>query len=333
MTMKIFQLSPAQQNELRQAYAGVPSPYAEPYRALTGLFKAFGVLPAPLLHEVLQFGRDPSSPGCMLIDGLPIDEQLPDTPVAGTVPKERPSLDSEKSLLGLAQLVGTPVGYLTEKEGQLVHHVVPMQGGEYTQSNRGSKVFLTFHNDSMFDESMVFNSHNPDYLLLLCPRGDHAGEARTLYADARLVCAELPPTTRDLLRQPRFRMAAPSNYTLLIHGAKDGEKVWSQPVPILSGPAHLPEIYIAANGVQALDPHADEALAALLQACQRVGERHSVRLAPGQAMLINNRKGVHARTVFEARYDGHDRWLLRANIRTSLWSIRDRATRDALVFA
>jgi L-asparagine oxygenase len=331
--MKTHRLAAADAARLRAAYADVPSPYADPYGALTGLYKAFGALPSALLKEILLFGRDPAGPGCMLIDGLPIDERLPDTPVAGVVPRERETLDSEKSLLGLAQLMGTPVGYRTEKDGELVHHIVPMPGGEYTQSNRGSKVFLAYHNDSMYDASMVFNSHNPDYLLLLCLRADRGGEARTMYADAREVCAELGAPTRELLRQPRFRMAAPSNYTLLIRGARDGEKVWSDPVPVLTGPAELPEIYIAANGVQALDPFAEQALNEVMGACQRVGERHSVQLQPGQAMLINNRKGVHARTVFQAHYDGHDRWLLRANIRTSLWSIRDRATEQALVFA
>jgi L-asparagine oxygenase len=237
----------------------------------------------------------------MLISGLPIDTALPHTPVGGNVPRDRPTLDSEKTLLGVAQLMGTPVGYLTEKDGELVHHVVPMRGGEYTQSNRGSKVFLTYHNDSMYDASMVFNSHSPDYLLLLCLRADHGGEAKTLYADAREISAELEPAMLGVLRQPRFRMAAPSNYTLLVHGAQSGEKVWSHPVPVLSGPPQLPEIYMAANGVRPLDEEAARALAALQQACQAVGERSSVYLQPGQAMLINNRKGVHARTVFVRR--------------------------------
>ncbi len=268
----------------------------------------------------------------MLIDGLPIDESLPATPVRGQ-PGSTLADTSEKSLLGLAQLIGVPVGYMSEKSGQIVHHVVPMPGGEYTQSNRSSKIFLNFHNDSMFDESMVFNSHNPDFLLLLCLRADKAGTARTLYADARDVTTLLDAQAHAILRQPRFRMAAPSNYTLLIRGAADGEKVWSAPVPVLSGPHTHPEIFIAANGVQPLDAEAERALKKLLDACQRIGESNGIGLKPGQALLINNRKGVHARSAFSASYDGSDRWLLRANIRNNLWDIRDRATENSLVFA
>ena len=61
--MKSFLLTQAQ---LRAAQAEVPSPYANPYSALT----------SDLLHHLLQFSRDPSSPGCLLLQGLPIDEAL-----------------------------------------------------------------------------------------------------------------------------------------------------------------------------------------------------------------------------------------------------------------
>ncbi|KJV26724.1 hypothetical protein VI06_16375 [Aquitalea magnusonii] len=319
--------------ELTQRLCEVATPHEDYQAALVGLHKAFASLPDELLQQLFHFARDPASPGIMLLEGLPLDAELPATPIEAQAQQGSIAVIAEKSLLGLAQLLGTPVGYLSEKEGNLVHHVVPMQGGEYTQSNRGSKVFLSYHNDSMYDTSGIFNSHNPDFLLLLCLRADGAGEAKTMYADARQVTAKLSKETYDVLRQPRFRMAAPSNYTLLIRQAGGSEKIWSHPVPILSGPQELPEIYIAANGVDAIDEQAGEALHQLLDACQIVGEQHAVHLRPGQALLINNRKGVHARTQFSAQYNGRDRWLLRANIRTSLWNIRDRATAQALVFA
>jgi L-asparagine oxygenase len=331
--MQTHTLDEPTRGRLVELYGGVPSPYEDTEAALIGLMRAFGTLPDPLLAALFRFGRDPASPGALLFEGLPIDSDLPDTPTSGVVPRQGRSMTAEKSLLGLAAHIGTPVGYRTEKDGELVHHVVPMPGGEYTQSNRGSKVFLNFHNDSMYDASMVFNSHNPDFLLLLCLRSDPDQLAQTMYVDARAALEALPADAVACLREPRFRMAAPSNYTLLIRGASGGEKVWSEPVPVIQGPEAYPEIYLAANGVQPLDDDAQRALAQLHAACERIGAARAVHLRPGQAMLINNRKGVHARTAFPARYDGRDRWLLRANIRTSLWSIRDRATAQPLVFA
>jgi L-asparagine oxygenase len=209
MTMKIFQLSSAQQNELRQAYAAVPSPYAEPYGALTGLYKAFGALPAPLLHEVLQFGRDPASPGCMLVDGLPIDAHLPDTPVAGTVPGRRASI--QKSLLGLA--VGRHAGGLpSEKDGSWCC-MVPCAAVN-TQSNRGSKVFLTFHNDSMFDESMAVTATTR--LPAAAVRADRERGPHRM--PMRAWCAPSCRRRRETCKQPRFQWPLRAT-TLLIRGA------------------------------------------------------------------------------------------------------------------
>lgn len=331
--MDILSLSDETRVELMQELADAARLHQDFDTVSSYLYKAFSCLPAFALQRILQFGRSPSHPGVMLVEGLPLDANLPDTPTNRESQNGPVAEIAEKTLLGLAQLIGTPVGYLSEKEGNLVHHVVPMPGGEYTQSNRGSRVFLNYHNDSMYDPSGIFNSHNPDFLLLLCLRSDAEGEAKTMYADARHICAMLTEEQIRVLREPRFKMAAPSNYTLLIQNADPSQKIWSRPVPILSGPLQTPEIYMAANGVLPLDDEAEQTLQTLRAVCHEVGHRHAVHLTPGQALLINNRKGVHARTEFTAKYDGNDRWLLRANIRTGLWSIRDRATEDALVFA
>lgn len=44
----------------------------------------------------------------------------------------------------------------------------------------------------------------------------------------------------------------------------------------------------------------------------------SVRLRPGELLLLNNRRVVHARTPFKALFDGADRWLLRVWLRSEL---------------
>jgi alpha-ketoglutarate-dependent taurine dioxygenase len=39
-----------------------------------------------------------------------------------------------------------------------------------------------------------------------------------------------------------------------------------------------------------------------------------VVLEPGDVLIINNRRVVHGRRPFKARYDGTDRWLKRVNV-------------------
>jgi len=101
-----------------------------------------------------------------------------------------------------------------------------------------------------------------------------------------------------------------------------GTDVLSLSVPVISGPAHCPEIAISANGVRGMTRGAEQALVDLQRACAAVA--HQVRLAPGTALLINKRKGLHARSQFFARHDGRDRWLQRTYLRRSLWTIRYR---------
>ncbi|MDH6216880.1 TauD/TfdA family dioxygenase [Streptomyces pseudovenezuelae] len=299
----------------------LPDPAADVDRALTRYHQAFADLPTPLLQQIIDFGRHNDAPGLMLVRNLPRDAELPPTPADGGPATGRTSFVAEGVLLGLTGLLGEPIGVLTEKDGRIVHDVVPMPEGAHAQTNQGSAVFLNFHSDITYDAIGRYDLANPDFLVLNCLRGAPDDDAVTYYADARAICAALPDSVVDTLRSPLFRLNAPGSYTRDI---AEGDEVLSEPVPILSGAARFPEIAVSANGTRPLTRGATAALEALRQACRVAADE--VRLSPGQALLINNRKGVHARSVFQTRYDGRDRWLQRTYIRRNLWSVRYRAT-------
>lgn len=249
------------------------------------------------------------------------DERVPATPSDGGPSPDKTTFVAEGVLLGLSGLLGEPIGVRTEKAGRLVHDVIPVAGGSKTQTNQGSEVFLNFHSDITHDVVGRYDIANPDFLVLSCVRADHEGVAGTYYADARDVAAALEPAVLETLRSPLFRLNAPGSYTRDVSGDTE---VLSDPVPLISGADEYPEIVISANGVRALTSGAQAALDQLQGVCRSVA--HSVHLRPGQALLINNRKGVHARSTFTARYDGLDRWLQRSYVRRSLWDIRYRVT-------
>lgn len=305
------------------------SPYEAFEDAVVAARRAFLHLPAELEQQIAAFARTPDSPGVLLVDGLPVDPALPATP-AGHATPSRASFIGEGCLLGLSCLLGEPIGFLSEKSGDLIHNVTPVAAGAYTQSNQGSKVFLNYHNDTVFDPGGNYHRLNPDFLILLCMRADPAGRALTYYADARDITRALAPADLELLGQPLYRMAAPSTYTRERAG---GQRVWSVPYPVLSGPASSPEISIAANGVRAVTPEAQAALDRLVAVLDDPRVHGVVALRPGHALLINNRKGLHARSVFEPGFDGRDRWLLRTYLRRSLWDLRHRTTERPRVFA
>ena len=296
------------------------NPSADIDRSLARLRQVFSLLPVEQLQAVLDFGRHVDTPGVLLVGNLPVDASLPATPTDGGPSRDKKTFVAECVLLGLSQLLGEPVGFTTEKDGRLIHDVVPVSAGAASQTNQSSRVFLNFHNDTVHDELGRFDVSNPDFLVLNCIRQDAAGQAVTYYADARDVCPALDPNVLKILREPLFRLNAPGSYVRDVAG---GTEVLSVPVAVISGPDHAPEITVSANGVRGLTADADQTMAELQRVCREVS--HEVRLEPGTALLINNRKGLHARSEFAARHDGRDRWLQRTYLRRSLWTIRYRA--------
>lgn len=310
-------------DKVRDAIGGALLPLANPVgdidRALASLHVVFAQLPVEQLQQILDFGRHVDTPGVMLVRNLPVDPELPATPVDGNPSPDKKTFVAEGVLLGLSQLLGEPVGFTTEKDGRLVHDVVPVRTGATSQTNQSSYVFLNFHNDIVHDDLGRYDLSNPDFLVLHCLRQDAGKEAVTYYADAREISRSLDPRILQTLRRPVFRLNAPGSYVRDIAG---GVEVLSEPVAIISGPPWCPEISVSANGVREMTKEAGQALVELQRVCREVS--HQVKLEPGTALLINNRKGLHARSQFLARHDGQDRWLQRTYLRRSLWNIRYR---------
>lgn len=306
------------------------NPFEEPRRFAAQIHPGMSALGTKVLERVHDFATAPDSPAVMLIENLPTDANLPATPFDGGLGDADRGFIGEAVTYGLGKLIGEPIGYTTEKDGDILHNLIPARGAETTQSNRGSKVFLNFHNDSVYDESGWFHTYNADFLVLYGHRPDPNREAETLYIDAKTICALLSSDDVAELRKPQFQMAAPSNFTLLLN---DGKKVWSQPGPVISGSDDAPEISIAANGTRGINPRAERALRSMLAICDRSEHRVSVRIGSGQALLINNRKGMHARSTFTPTFGPEERWLLRANIRRDTWPMRHRKTDAWNVYA
>lgn len=168
---------------------------------------------------------------------------------------------------------------------------------------------------------------NPDIIVLLCLRSDPRQEAETLYADARDLVAGLRPRIVQTLRQEVFRL--PTSYSF--NPVDVSVRPWSMPTSLLydrHGRTEiaadlLPGAPTAADPPPclqgALTPTAAEALADL-RAALALGRVPvtSVTLHAGEALLMDNRHGLHARTSFQASHDGSDRWLKRVYARQDL---------------
>ncbi|WP_244315593.1 TauD/TfdA family dioxygenase [Streptomyces albidochromogenes] len=215
------------------------------------------------------------------------------------------------TLMLVADLLGSLVGYQDEKSGALFHDVHPVRGEEHHIENSGSVAF-DFHTEN------VHHPMRPDFLGLLCLRQDHEAVAATRLSSVR---DALPLLTEDQvaeLRKPQFHSLYPTSFTRNTEGPRPS----AGPHPVVFGPAGRPFIRFNSHNTRAADAGGERVLRALTEALESVCR--DLVLAPGDLVVLDNHVVVHGRSAFQPRYDGRDRWLRRFySLRsTPLWAQR-----------
>ncbi|MFI8080159.1 TauD/TfdA family dioxygenase [Kitasatospora sp. NPDC086009] len=251
-------------------------------------------LPLRVREAVRRYRHDPGPDGLLILRNLPNDvDALPVTPtVPESVERVATVPAAISALVSLA--LGEVVAYREEKSGALVQNVVPVPGREESQSNAGSGTLLELHVEN------AFHPHRPDYVGLFCLRNDHSGTAGTLVSSIRRALLIIPDNVIEVLMQPRFVTQPPPSF----HTGAGTEYH-----PVLEGAADDPNIRVDFSATTGLDETATAALEILRGALLDVSAM--LVLQPGELAFVDNRLSVHGRTSFEARYDGHDRWLHR----------------------
>jgi len=306
---------------LRRELETAGSPYEDLEGARLAAFRAMAAkLPLNVLRHVVAMRSQPEVSGALVVQNLPIDKVLPRTPADGGTSQEKKTFVSEGVLLGVASALGLPFSFMREKDGVIIHSISPVQGREEATANDSSLSDFKAHVECAYFE------FRPDFLLLLCLRSDAEGRAATLVADIRYALRYLSPFDCDMLRQPLFQVQAPASFAKGL-----GDQPWSEPRPVLTGPDDSPEVCLNLNGMRAVTPGAEKTLDLLRWLLESPGVVESVVLDVGDLLVVDNRKSVHGRTPFTARYDGFDRWLQRVYVKVDPWSGRgDRG--NSIVF-
>ncbi|MBV8361138.1 MAG: TauD/TfdA family dioxygenase [Deltaproteobacteria bacterium] len=259
----------------------------------------FHQLPEQLRRAVIKFRRRSNEFGALLLQGLPLDPELPATPTDQR-PPDKKTFWSESWLAMIGQALGDLIGYSIHHGGALFQNACPIKQQDYAQSTHSSKVFLRWHTE------MVFHPARPDFLCLLCLRGDRDDEAETTVASIRSILAEIPVSMRQVLSQPRFRACVD------LSPGGDNRREARPLVPILSGQAYDPFFTFDPELIEPVDREAELAFRRLRDTVNYV--YNYVKLRPGELLIVDNRRAVHGRSVFKAYYDGKDRWLQRAYV-------------------
>jgi L-asparagine oxygenase len=328
--MRTVTLPEPHRTEIKRAAERLTSPYDDIDRFVLDAFRIVAAeLPRDVLDGLRAFRLDPHEYGALLLRNFPLDDDIPRTPIDGRR-ADKPTYVSEASLLGTAALLGEPIGFRDERDGDVVQMLAPIRQEARATSSESSEIDLAFHTDFSFnpDEPEQPLTHaKPDYIILFCLRGASEG-GDTIYADVRDICRQLSAEERAVLREPLFQFSVSYSFA-----NKHLDRPWSIPSPVLTGPEVSPEISVdLLCGSRGLTDEARRALDALRRACVRPEVARRVRLEPGDLLVIDNRKGAHARSSFRAAFDGSDRWLHRVYVRRSVWELRGQLRRGLRVF-
>jgi Taurine catabolism dioxygenase TauD, TfdA family len=273
------------------------NPYKEVEKFLFEAELKFHELPEEFRRRIIDFKRYGNDYGVLYIKGLPQDRILPPTP-KNIHENWKSSYISEAVLSSVAMMLGDPLAYTQQHDGQLFHNTMPIKRDASEQSFSGSKAFLEFHTE------ITFHPFIPHFVLLYCIRQDHAGEAMTVCANVKHILHEMPIKYRSILFQERYLTGIDYSWGFQKKDKKVGKKC-----AILYGQVYDPFINYDIDLMTALDAEAEEALSAMKEAAAKVW--NFVRLEPGDLLIIDNRRAIHGRSAFHAKYDGIDRWLQR----------------------
>lgn len=235
-----------------------------------------------------------------LLTNMPIDENLVATPRSDVTPSDKASM-SELSILYLCSLLNT-CPYINEDEkcGTVIQNVIPIPGKEHEVSGAGSLARFNWHTEN------VHETHPPEYLILLCLRGDK--NAMTSFMLIEDIVSGLEKDFLSLLLTTPFLMKTGPSY----HREKSTLR------PILS--YSKGEYSILYNSdINRCCPQ-DELGRALYQEFQDYLElsvpSYSICLEPGEAVVIKNTKALHKRDGFViSTADEERRWLQRAYLK------------------
>lgn len=264
--------------------------------------------PPARLADALADVRAGIGAPALLVRRPPLTEPVGPTPPHWSADRV-PTPAHDLWLALLAETVGRAVCWSSLQAGRLVADVLPVRGDELAQTGAGSAAELDFHVEDAFDADRC------DHLLLLALR--NPDRVPTTVAAVRP--EDLPPEDIEVLGQPRFVIRPDPEH---LRGPRPRHVPAPKPTPVLSIHRDQPRLRLDPAYTAALDPAAGAALARLGTTVER--QLVDVVIAPSDVLVVDNRRAVHGRRAFRARFDGTDRWLRKMTTRRDLSAVAPR---------
>jgi Fe(II)/alpha-ketoglutarate-dependent arginine beta-hydroxylase len=321
-------LCPDEIAEIRSLIAGAMQEHtsAEDEAFLNEAFVYAAGLPRRIRAFLNDFKQLEPAGGFCVISGHPIDEAaIGETPPHWHQrPGPSPTLKEELLLVLYGCLLGEPVAWTTQQNGQVIHNVLPIRENAKSQLGSNSEEMLWWHCED------AFHPLRGDYLLLECLRNpDDVGTTVACIDDIRVSSERA-----RVLSEPRFvfrpdeshRVASrsPGSHSSGEASVEAAHREMQERVErgekcaVLFGDPSQPYLRIDPYFMDRVsdDPEAQAAFDWLTREID--AKLVEVVLRPGDILVVDNYRSVHGRRPFKARFDGTDRWLKRINVTRDL---------------
>ena len=234
----------------------------------------------------LKFGA-----GYILIRNCPMDDLqfLNTIPTSASRPTHK-SWISELVVLGMTHALGfNPFGFLQEKNGTLVHEIVPLEGKAHTASSNGSVEFKLHADGAYLPREM-----RPETLTLFCLNNESGTDTKLVSLES--VIGELSAEIIDMLSSKSFIHTPPTTFEV-----GESSQVMGSVLDKVDGNW---ELKIATHSCKPIHQKAEKALEQFIQVSEKKAFSHAWKI--GDLLMFNNFRCLHGRGPIAGK-----RWLQR----------------------
>jgi L-asparagine oxygenase len=199
----------------------------------------------------------------------------------------------------LLSYLGEMISYEAEGNGYLFQDIIPNKNMATLQTSVGSNIELEIHTEQ------AFSSLRPDFLSLACLKSDP--NALTYILPVNILLQHLSIEEIDLLWKPLWFIGIDLSFK--ISGKNDEIR---GPISILqpSTDPKYPILIFDQDLMTGITEEAQQIIYRIVDIYKKY--RFEICLQPGDILLLDNRFVVHGRSSFSPKFDGNDRFLIRA---------------------
>lgn len=276
--------------------------------------------PANLIDDLSSFAYDTSAPCAILLQGVPVDEPVQDSPPHAT---DAPPLIpiATAVMLGLARTLGMPIPVGDYYERSSYNGIVYNQMPGTSATAADEKLAFTnlyMHKDNACE--ILGTPWETEAFALLGMRGDERHEARTKVISTQSLRRLLEHDDLELLQRCEIRSQ--------VLDKESGEVLAESPpfVPVTEDKIMMFSFALGSitDGSKVYTWASDTPGA--VEAYERMGqvawdEADSVDLQKGDLLMVNNLRALHGRTAYVAKGKDHpqQRWLVKVQMSFEGW--------------